>query len=69
VDQRVIELAVDGELSIGDYVLGGGEVPAMAVIEGVVRLVPGVLGNPESARRDSFSGREGSGRGGFLEGP
>jgi tRNA (guanine37-N1)-methyltransferase len=69
VDQRVVELAVDEELSIGDYVLGGGEVPAMAVVEGVVRLVPGVLGNPESVRRDSFSGVEGSGRGGFLEGP
>jgi tRNA (guanine37-N1)-methyltransferase len=77
VDQRVVELAVDEELSIGDYVLGGGEVPAMAVIEGIVRLVPGVLGNPESARRDSFSGSlssspslsEGDSRGGFLEGP
>jgi tRNA (guanine37-N1)-methyltransferase len=62
VDQRVIELAVDAELSIGDYVLSGGEIPAMAVIEGVSRLVPGVLGNPESAREDSFGG-------GILEGP
>jgi tRNA (guanine37-N1)-methyltransferase len=62
IDQRVVDLAIDEELSIGDYVLSGGEIPAMAVIEGVVRLVPGVLGNPESALRDSFGG-------GFLEGP
>ena len=62
VDQRVIELAVDDEVSLGDYVLCGGEVPAMAVVEGAVRLLPGVLGNPESARQDSFGG-------GFLEGP
>ena len=45
VDQRAVELAVDEEISIGDYVLSGGEVPAMVVIEGVVRLLPGVLGN------------------------
>ncbi len=62
VDQRVIELAVDEELSLGDYVLCGGEIPAMAVVEGVARLVPGVLGNPESAREESFGG-------GILEGP
>jgi tRNA (guanine37-N1)-methyltransferase len=46
---------VDGELSIGDYVLGGGEVPALAVIEAVARLVPGVMGNEESALDESFS--------------
>ena len=62
VDQRVIELAVDEELSLGDYVLSGGEVPAMAVIEGAVRLLPGALGNPESARTESFQA-------GLLEGP
>jgi tRNA (guanine37-N1)-methyltransferase len=62
VDQRVVDLAVDEELSIGDYVLCGGEVPAMAVVEGLARLVPGVLGNPESAREESFGG-------GILEGP
>jgi tRNA (guanine37-N1)-methyltransferase len=62
VDQRVIDLAVDEELSLGDYVLCGGEVPAMAVVEGVARLLPGVLGNPESAREESFGG-------GILEGP
>ena len=62
VDQRAIDLAVDEEASIGDYVLSGGEVPAMAVIEGSVRLVPGALGNPESVSRESFQGR-------LLEGP
>ncbi len=62
VDQRVIELAVDDEISIGDFVLSGGEVPAMVVTEGIVRLLPGVLGNPESARLESF-------RGDLLEGP
>jgi tRNA (guanine37-N1)-methyltransferase len=54
VDQRVIDLAVDQELSVGDYVLSGGEIPAMLVIEGMVRLVPGVLGNPESVTEESF---------------
>jgi tRNA (guanine37-N1)-methyltransferase len=62
VDQRVIDLAVDEEISIGDYVLSGGEVAAMAVIEAVTRLLPGVLGNPESTERESF-------RRGLLEGP
>lgn len=62
VDQRAIDLAVDEEISIGDYVLSGGEVPAMAVVEGVVRLVPGVLGNPDSTTTESFGE-------GFLEGP
>jgi tRNA (guanine37-N1)-methyltransferase len=62
VDQRAIDLAVDEEISVGDYVLSGGEVPAMAVIEGLVRLLPGVLGNPESARSESFQT-------GLLEGP
>ena len=62
IDQRVLDLAVDSELSIGDYVLSGGEVPAMAVIEGLVRLLPGVLGNPASSILDSF-GED------LLEGP
>ena len=62
VDQRAVELAVDEELSLGDYVLSGGEVPAMAIVEGVVRLLPGVLGNPESSGADSFEA-------GLLEGP
>lgn len=54
VDQRAIELVVDDEISIGDYVLSGGEVPAMVVIEAVTRLLPGALGNPESAVQESF---------------
>ncbi len=62
VDERVVELLVDREISIGDYVLNGGEVPAMAVIEAVSRLVPGVVGSEESTRLDSFSG-------GLLEHP
>jgi tRNA (guanine37-N1)-methyltransferase len=55
VDERVLEHLVDGELSIGDYVLGGGEVAAMVVIEAVGRLVPGVMGNAESADDESFT--------------
>ncbi|TML17224.1 MAG: tRNA (guanosine(37)-N1)-methyltransferase TrmD [Actinobacteria bacterium] len=55
VDERVLEHLVDGELSIGDYVLGGGEVAAMVVIEAVGRLVPGVMGNAASADDESFS--------------
>jgi tRNA (guanine37-N1)-methyltransferase len=62
VDQRVIELAVDEEISIGDYVLAGGEVAAMAVIEATSRFVPGVLGNPDSTVSESFEQ-------GRLEGP
>ena len=49
IDERIREHLVDEELSLGDFVLNGGEVAAMAVIEAVCRLVPGVLGNPESA--------------------
>jgi tRNA (guanine37-N1)-methyltransferase len=55
VDQRVTDHLVDGELSIGDYVLGGGEVPALVVIEAVARLVPGVMGNEASADDESFT--------------
>jgi tRNA (guanine37-N1)-methyltransferase len=63
IDHRVREHLVDGELSIGDYVLGGGEVAACAVIEAVGRLLPGVMGNAESAEDESF------GRDGLLEYP
>jgi tRNA (guanine37-N1)-methyltransferase len=63
VDQRVGDHLVDGELSIGDFVLAGGEVAALAVIEAVARLVPGVMGNDESAAEESFSS------GGLLEYP
>ena len=54
IDERIREHLVDEELSLGDFVLNGGEVAAMAVMEAVCRLVPGVLGNPESASNDSF---------------
>jgi tRNA (guanine37-N1)-methyltransferase len=66
IDQRVIEDAARRmpveEVSIGDYVLVGGEAAVLVMVEAVVRLLPGVLGNPESARQDSFSD-------GLLEGP
>lgn len=55
VDERVAEHLADEELSIGDFVLTGGELPAMVVIDTVARLVPGVLGNEESAVTESFS--------------
>lgn len=55
VDQRVVDHLCDGELSIGDVVLGGGEVAAMVVVEAVARLVPGVMGNHESAADESFT--------------
>ena len=54
VDERLIESEVDEELSLGDFVLSGGEIAAMAVIDAVVRLLPGVLGDDESAAQDSF---------------
>ncbi|UVI32474.1 tRNA (guanosine(37)-N1)-methyltransferase TrmD [Paenibacillus spongiae] len=54
-DERIREYLVTDELSIGDYVLTGGELPAMTVIDSVVRLLPGVLGNETSAITDSFS--------------
>lgn len=54
IDQRIVDKYVDMELSIGDYVLSGGEIPAMAVVDAVTRLVPGVLGNMDSAETDSF---------------
>jgi tRNA (guanine37-N1)-methyltransferase len=55
VDERFIEKWVDLEFSLGDFILTGGEIPAMAFVDGVVRLIPGVLGNVDSARLDSFS--------------
>ena len=55
LDERVIELGIDRELSIGDYVLSGGEVPALVVIDAVARLLPGVLGDERSSELDSFS--------------
>ena len=55
VDERVRAHLVDGELSVGDFVLAGGEVAALVVIEAVARLVPGVMGNDESAADESFA--------------
>jgi len=55
VDERVKELFVDEEISIGDYVLTGGELPAMVLIDAVARLLTGVLGSDRSAQEDSFS--------------
>jgi tRNA (guanine37-N1)-methyltransferase len=55
LDERVVEGLPAEELSIGDFVLSGGELPALVVIEAVTRLVPGVIGDEESHRRDSFS--------------
>ena len=54
VDERVSQLLCDRELSIGDYVLSGGELAAAVIVDSVVRLLPGVLGNPASARHESF---------------
>ena len=62
VDQRVIDNLIDEEVSLGDYVLAGGEVAAAAAIEGIARLLPGVVGNPESTESESF-------RNGLLEEP
>jgi tRNA (guanine37-N1)-methyltransferase len=55
VDERLIESEIDECISIGDYVLSGGELPALVVIDAVVRLLPGVLGDAASAEQDSFS--------------
>lgn len=56
VDERFIEECVDEEVSLGDFVLTGGEIPALALIDGLMRLLPGALGNQESAAGESFSG-------------
>lgn len=62
IDQRVIDTFVDEEVSIGDYVLTGGELPAMVLVDAVARLLPNVLGNDNSAKNESFSN-------GYLEFP
>jgi tRNA (guanine37-N1)-methyltransferase len=54
-DQRVSDLMVDEEISIGDYILTGGELPAMVIIDSVARLLPGVLGKDESSKKESWS--------------
>lgn len=55
VDQRIIDNLVDEEISIGNYVLSGGELPAACIIEGITRLIPGIAENIESINNDSFS--------------
>jgi tRNA (guanine37-N1)-methyltransferase len=55
IDERVIELGIDRELSIGDYVLSGGELAALVVIDAVARLLPGVLGDERSSEQESFT--------------
>ena len=55
VDQRVLDLDIDEEISIGDYVLSGGEIPALALVDSVLRYVPDVLGNSQSTIDESFS--------------
>jgi len=57
VDERIRKHLVTDEISIGDYVLTGGELPAMVLIDSVTRLIPGVLGSAESTRNDSFTSR------------
>jgi len=54
IDERIVEAEIDEEWSIGDYVLSGGELPAMVLIDAVARLLPGALGDAESAQQDSF---------------
>jgi len=58
-DQRVVDILQPDEISIGDYILNGGEVAAMALIDAIVRLVPGVLGDEQSSQDDSFSTDDG----------
>jgi tRNA (guanine37-N1)-methyltransferase len=55
IDERLIKSQVDVEISIGNYVISGGELAAMVLIDSIVRLLPGVLGDPESANQDSFT--------------
>lgn len=62
IDQRVVDNYIEEEVSLGDYVLAGGEVAAAAAIEGIARLLPGVVGNPQSTESESF-------RDGLLEEP
>ena len=55
VDERLLQMEVDEEWSIGDYVLSGGELPAMVLLDAVIRLLPSALGHEDSAAEDSFS--------------
>lgn len=55
VDERIVQFVADEEVSVGDYVLSGGEFPAMLLVDAILRLLPGVLGNEESIEADSFT--------------
>lgn len=55
IDERIIELLIDEEVSLGDFVLTGGELPALTMVDAVARLLPGVLGDDKSAHEESFS--------------
>lgn len=61
-DERIREHLVDQEISLGDFVLSGGEIPAMAIVDSVVRLIPGALGKDESSQEESFSLKDESGK-------
>src|SRR6266702_7277448 len=69
VDERVNELLCDREISIGDYVLSGGELAAAVIVDAVVRLLPGALGNPDSSRFESFGAEDVLGDSVSTEGP
>jgi tRNA (guanine37-N1)-methyltransferase len=69
VDERVNELLCDREISIGDYVLSGGELAAAVIVDTVVRLLPGALGNPDSSRFESFGANEVEDDAGEADGP
>jgi tRNA (guanine37-N1)-methyltransferase len=69
VDERVNELLCDREISIGDYVLSGGELAAAVIVDAVVRLLPGVVGNPDSTRFESFGAEDTGHEDGANDGP
>ena len=69
IDERVNELLCDREISIGDYVLSGGELAAAVIVDAVVRLLPGALGNPDSSRFESFGAEEAGEEVGGVDGP
>jgi tRNA (guanine37-N1)-methyltransferase len=69
IDERVIEELEPVQISIGDYVLSGGEIPALVLIDAVVRLVPGALGHELGSSQDSFAPQEPAGSSRLLEGP
>ena len=69
IDERVNELLCDREISIGDYVLSGGELAAAVIVDAIVRLLPGALGNPDSSRFESFGAEEIGEEVGGADGP